>query len=122
MREQVLLSRAVYSAGTRVAKASQVTAFLRHDGTVERATGDGGVSLVDDEGATVTAARGEVHLNASNQPQVATLSGAIHYSMDDPLRQTRGEADESRADFDKDGLLKHVVLTGSVHLHERNRE
>ncbi len=124
MQKLLLLSRAVYTAATgdagkRVAKAGQVTAFLRQDGTVERALGEDGVSLVDDDGATVTAARGEVHLNAMNQPQAATLAGGVHYVVDDPLRQVQGEAAESHADFDRKGLLKHAVLNGAVHLHER---
>ena len=133
-KNQLLLARAVYTitgskagtdagshvASTRVAKASQVTAFLRPDGTVERALGEGGVSLVDDDGTTVTAARGEVHLKSGlNQPQTATLAGGVHYAADDPLRQARGEAEESHAEWDKNGLLKHAVMTGAVQLHER---
>ena len=132
-KNQLSLAHAVYTitggkprtqagtnvAGTRVVKAAQVTAFLRPDGTVERALGEGGVSLVDDDGTTVTAARGEVHLNGANQPQTASLAGGVHYVADDPLRQARADAEESHAEWDKNGLLKHAVLTGAVHLHER---
>jgi lipopolysaccharide export system protein LptA len=123
---QLLLSRARYTVsqgkdGTRVVKADHVTAFLRGGGSVDRAMGAGGVSLADTDGTMVTAQRGEVRLNAANKPQMATLSGEVLYGLDEPLRQIKGEAGESHADFDQDGLLKHAVLTGAVHLHERVR-
>ncbi len=69
----------------------------------------------------VTAARGEVHLNAESQPQTAVLSGNVRYMAEDSLRQARAEAEEGKADFDKAGLLKHVLMTGAVHVHERTR-
>jgi lipopolysaccharide export system protein LptA len=123
---QLLLARATYTVsqgkdGTRVVKAEQATAFLRAGGAVDRASGEGGVSLTDTDGTTASAQRGEVRLNAENKPQMATLAGEVRYGMDGPLRQIKGEADGSRADFDQDGLLKHAVLSGAVHLHERAR-
>ena len=84
-------------------------------------SGEDGVSLTDEDGATITAARGEVQLSAANQPQSGALSGNVRYVMDDPLRQARAEAEEGKADFDKAGLVKHVLMTGAVHVHERTR-
>jgi lipopolysaccharide export system protein LptA len=123
-QELLVLERAEYTvevgaASKRVTRAGHVTAFLRPDGSVERAVGEDGVSLLDEDGSTVAASRGEMNLNAANQPQTAMLAGEVRYSVDEPLRQVRGEADESHADFDKDGLLKHALLTGAVHMHER---
>jgi lipopolysaccharide export system protein LptA len=125
-RQQVLMSHAVYTAlggetGARVAKGERVTAYLRREGSVERVTAEGGVSLTDGAGGTATAERGEVHLSAENQPQMVKLAGAVRYAADAPLRQARGEAEEGRAGFDRAGQLEHVVLTGAVHLHERTR-
>ncbi len=125
-KEQLFLTRADYTvvsaaAGTRVTKAGKVTAFLRKDGSVEHAVGEDGVSLKDDSGATMTAARGEVHLNGQSQPQTGVLSGNVRYTTDDGLQKTSAETDEGKADFDKAGLLKHVLMTGAVHVHERTR-
>jgi lipopolysaccharide export system protein LptA len=49
------------------------------------------------------------------------MSGGVKYLLDDPLRQTQGEAAEGRATFDKAGHPEHVVMTGAVHLHEKVR-
>jgi lipopolysaccharide export system protein LptA len=123
---QLLLTRGKYTVslaggGTRVVTGDQVTAFLRGVGSVERAVGEGGVSLTDSDGTTVTAQRGEVKLSEASKPQMLALSGNVRYGVDQPLRQIKGEADASHADFDQDGLLKHAVLTGAVNLHERVR-
>jgi lipopolysaccharide export system protein LptA len=125
-QEQLFLTRAEYTvvsaeAGKRVTKGGRVTAFLRKDGSVEHAVGLDGVSMTDDSGATMTAARGEVHLNGASQPQTGMLSGNVRYTADDPLQKTSAETDEGKADFDKAGLLKHVLMTGAVHVHERTR-
>ena len=126
-QQKVILNRAVYTvaeseSGTRVAKGDEVTAYLRHNGTVERAIGVGNISLVDENGSTVKAAKGEAHFNEQNQPKVANLSGGVRYAADEELRQARGEAEIGNADFSQNGQLKHVALTGAVHLHERIRE
>ena len=125
-QEQLLLTHAEYTvvnaaAGTRVTRAGKVNAFLRKDGSVEHAVAEDGVSLTDEDGSTVTAARGEVHMSAENQPQTGVLSGNVRYVADDSLRQSKAEAEEGKADFDKAGLVKHVLMTGAVHVHERTR-
>jgi lipopolysaccharide export system protein LptA len=125
-KQKTVLTRAVYTilggeAGVRVAKADKVTAYMRRDGSVERAEAEGDVSLTDGTGSKVTAARGEVHLSETNQPEAATFGGGVRYASDEPLRQTKGEAAEGRGSFDKAGLLEHLLLNGAVHLHERTR-
>ncbi|MCU1323772.1 MAG: OstA family protein [Acidobacteriaceae bacterium] len=124
-RQQVLLSHAVYTvverdAGPRIAKGERVTAYLRHEGGVDRAQAEGGVSLTD-AGGTVSAQRGEVHLSAANQPQAATLAGDVRFATEDPLRQAQGQAQEGRAAFDTAGTLQHVTMSGGVRVHERTR-
>ena len=76
---------------------------------MEHAVGEDGVSLKDDSGATMTAARGEVHLNGASQPQTGVLTGNVRYATDDSMQKTSAETDLANADFDKTGLLKHVV-------------
>jgi lipopolysaccharide export system protein LptA len=126
LSESVVLTHATYTvvggdAGSRVAKAERVKAMLRHGGSVERVLAEGGVSMTDGAGATVTATRGEAHMTEANQPQTAMLAGSVRYGVDEALRQTRGEAEEAHGRFDKAGRLEHAVLTGAVHLHERTR-
>ena len=89
------------------------------DGTADRVEAEGSVILKSGDGETVTAPRGEVVLSAENQPQSAVMSGGVQFGTDEPLRHAKGGAAEGQVTFDKAGRLKHVVLTGGVHLNER---
>jgi lipopolysaccharide export system protein LptA len=129
-KQTAVLSQARYVAvggaagnggGGETAQAHHVVVHLRKDGTVERLQAEGEVTLTSGEGGTVTAPRGEMILSAENHPQSAVLTGGVKYGEDGPLRQAQGEAAEGHAAFDKAGRVEHVVLTGSVHLHERVR-
>jgi lipopolysaccharide export system protein LptA len=106
-------------AESRTAEAQHVVVHLRSDGSAERLEADGEVTLTGAGGGSVKAPRGEMTLNAQNQPQSAVMSGGVKYTVEEPLRQAQGEAGEGRAAFDKKGHLEHVVMTGAVHLHER---
>ncbi|MBB5339660.1 LptA/OstA family protein [Tunturiibacter gelidoferens] len=103
------------------AQARNVVVHLRPDGTAERIEAEGEVTLANGLGGTVVAPRGEMTLNAQNQPQSAVMQGGVRYSSDEPLRQAKGEASEARAVFDKAGRPEHVVTKGAVHLNERVR-
>jgi lipopolysaccharide export system protein LptA len=94
---------------------------LRKDGSAERVEADGEVTLTNGAGGSVVAPRGEMTLNAQNQPQSAVMMGGVKYGSDEPLRQAQGGAAEGRATFDTKGRLEHVVMTGAVHLQERVR-
>lgn len=124
--EQVLLTHAKYvvvggTDGGRTAEAEKATVHMRRDGSVELLQAEGGVRLATEAGAVVTGSRGEVRVSAANQPESAVLRGAVRLVEDGPLRQMRGEAEEGRAAFDKEGRVRQVGLTGGVHLHERVR-
>jgi lipopolysaccharide export system protein LptA len=129
--QRVVLSQAKYvaignagSAGSaegQTAEAQHVVVHLRTDGSAERLEADGDVTLTGAAGGSVKAPRGEMTLNAQNQPQSAVMSGGVKYTEEEPLRQARGEANEGRAAFDKKGHPEHVVMTGGVHLQERVR-
>ncbi|MGH9595901.1 MAG: LptA/OstA family protein [Edaphobacter sp.] len=111
------------SGGTegQTAAAQQVVVHLRKDGSAERVEAEGEVTLTNGAGGSVMAPRGEMMLNALNQPQSAVMMGGVKYGSDDPLRQAQGEAAEGRAAFDKKGHPEHVTMTGAVHLRERVR-
>jgi lipopolysaccharide export system protein LptA len=111
----------VSSAEGQTAEAQHVVVHLRTDGSAERLEADGEVTLTGASGESVKAPRGEMTLNAQNQPQSAVMSGGVKYTEEEPLRQARGEANEGRAAFDKKGHPEHVVMTGGVHLQERVR-
>src|SRR5271168_1484936 len=127
--ETMVLSQAEYvSVGGEVdgkdghtAQAQHVVAHLRKDGSVERVEAEGEVTLTNGAGGRLVAPRGEMVLNAQNQPQSAVMAGGVKYGLDDPLRHAEGEAAEGRAAFDKKGHLEHVVMTEAVHLKERVR-
>jgi lipopolysaccharide export system protein LptA len=123
--QTVVLSQAKYvsiggtsGAEGRTTQAQHVVVHLRNDGTAERVEADGEVTLTDGSGGSVVAPRGEMVLNAQNQPQSAVMTGGIKFSADKPLRRAKGEAGEGRAVFDKAGHPEHAVITGAVHLHE----
>src|SRR5216683_1158578 len=109
------------SAEGRTAEAQHVVVHLRSDGSAERLEAEGEVTLTGAAGERVKAPRGEMTLNAQNQPQSAVMSGGVKYAEEEPLRQAQGEAAEGHAAFDKKGHPENVVMTGAVHLHERVR-
>src|SRR6266566_2992573 len=109
------------SAEGRTAAAQHVVVHLRSDGSAERLEADGDVTLTGAAGESVKAPRGEMTLNAQNQPQSAVMSGGVKYKAEEPLRQAQGEAGEGRAAVDTKGHPEHVVMTGAVHLQERVR-
>jgi lipopolysaccharide export system protein LptA len=122
--QTIVLSQAKYvsvSGGAGGAEGQHVVVHLRRDGSAERVEAEGEVTLTNGAGGSVTAPRGEMRLNAQNQPQSAVMTGGLKYEADDPLQQARGEAAEGRAAFDKTGHPERVVMTGAVHLHERVR-
>ncbi len=123
--ERVVLQYAKYVVtspqGRRIVEAEKATAHLRSDGTAERVEAEGNVTLSNDDGAIVTAPRGEMTLSAQNQPQTAMMTGGVKLVENDPLRQIAGEASEGHVSFDKAGRPEHVAMTGAVHLHERQR-
>jgi len=111
----------VGGAEGQTAEAQHVVVHLRSDGSAERLEAQGDVTLTGAAGDTVKAPRGEMTLNAQNQPQSAVMSGGVKYNADEPLREAQGEAGEGRVAFDKKGHPEYVVMTGAVHLQERVR-
>lgn len=125
---QVVLTQAKYvlvggaKAGVgQTVEAEQMIVHLREDGSAERMEAEGAVTLTDGDGGRVVAPRGDVLLNAESRPQSAVLTGGVRYAADGALRQGQGESAQAKALFDKAGRLQHVVLTGTVKLHERVR-
>ncbi len=127
--QTMVLSQAKYvavggkagGAEGETAQAQHVVVHLRKDGSAERVEADGEVTLTNSAGGKVVAPRGEMVLNAQNQPQSAVMTGGVKYGADDPLRQTQAEASEGRAAFDKKGRPERVVMTGAVQMKERVR-
>ncbi|MBB5342662.1 LptA/OstA family protein [Tunturibacter empetritectus] len=125
--ERAMLTQAKYMAvggkggAEQTAQARNVVVHLRPDGTAERIEAEGEVTLMNGMGGVVAAPRGEMTLSAQSQPQSVVMLGGVKYSVDEPLRQAKGEAEEGRAGFDKAGRPEHVVMTGAVHLNERIR-
>ena len=109
------------AARGQTAQGQRVVVHLRSDGSAERVEAEGEVTLTNGAGGSMVAPRGEMDLNAQNQPQSAVMSGGVKYTEDDLLRQAQGEAAEGRAAFDKKGHPEHVVMSGAVHLRERVR-
>ena len=94
---------------------------LRSDGSAERIEAEGEVTLTNGAGGSVVAPRGEVVLNAQNQPVSAVMTGGVKYGSEEPLRQAQGAAAEGKAGFDNKGRLEHLTMTGGVRMQERVR-
>ena len=121
-RQQAFLTHAQYESPGEGATAEQATLYRRPDGTLSRVDAKGNVT-VQAQGATTVSQRADVMLNGASQPQSARLTGGVLYSMDEPLRQARGQADEATITFDKEAKPRpeHALLTGAVHMIERTR-
>src|ERR1700716_2911162 len=59
----------------QTAEAEHVMVHLRSDGTADRVEGEGEVTLTGESGESLKAPRGEMTLNAQNQPQSAVVWG-----------------------------------------------
>ncbi len=126
--KQVVLTQAKYvlvggakAAAGQTVEADRMIVHLRDDGSAERMEAEGAVTLTDGDGGRVVAPRGDVLLNAESRPQSAVLTSGVRYTADGVLRQGQGESSEAKVAFDSAGRLQHVVLTGTVKLHERVR-
>jgi lipopolysaccharide export system protein LptA len=108
------------SAGETV-EAEKMVAHLRSDGTVERMEGSDGVRLSNKDGGVVTAPEGEMRLGSENHIQSVMLHGGVKLVEDGPERQLRGEAAQGTLEFDKMRRPARAVMSGGVHLHERQR-
>jgi lipopolysaccharide export system protein LptA len=109
-----------HSAGETV-EAEKMTAHLRKDGSVERMEGNDGVRLSNKDGGVVTAQAGEVRMNSVNHAESMMLRGGVRLVEDGPERQVRGETVQGMVEFDKEQHPVRAVMTGGVHLHERQR-
>jgi lipopolysaccharide export system protein LptA len=125
---KVLLSQAKFvtvngegdgQSARQTVEARQATAFLRPDGSTERLIGEGGVKVTAGDDSQVTSQRGEVVLNEASKPESMVMTGDVHYTEENSLRQANGEAGQARAKFDGDGHIQRVFMTGSVRLNEK---
>lgn len=114
------LTHAGYSSLGQTIDAQQATLYTRPDGTVARVLAEGDVTGTE-SGERLVAQRADVLLNAKSQPQSAVLGGGLLYVADQPLRQSRAQADGATLAFDPQGVLHTAVFTGSVHMTERRR-
>ena len=105
----------------QTARGEHVVVHLRSDGSAERIEAEGEVTLTNGAGGSVVAPRGEVVLNAQNQPVSAVMTGGVKYGSEEPLRQAQGAAAEGKAGFDNKGRLEHLTMTGGVRMQERVR-
>jgi lipopolysaccharide export system protein LptA len=124
------LTHAMYVSQGEKIQAEHATIQTRQDGSPERVLAEGDVTS-EVNGATMTARKGDIHLTAKGQPEVAVLTGGLTYVSDQPLRQARGQADASTIRFDAKGQPMHAVFesaagsrehgTSPVHMVERTR-
>ncbi len=118
--QEAFLTNAKYASMGRTMAAKQATLHSRPDGTLARVEAQGDVTAVVD-GATIVSQRGDFVMNATNQLQSALLTGGVTYSLDMPLQQRRGKAEQAAIGFDAKGEANHAVFTGAVHMTERTR-
>jgi lipopolysaccharide export system protein LptA len=118
--QEAVLTDALYTSMGRTMAAKQATLHSRPDGTLARVEAQGDVTAVVD-GATTGSQHGDFVMNATNQLQSALLTGGVTYSLDGPLQQRRGKAEQAAIGFDAKGAANHAVFTGAVHMTERTR-
>src|ERR1035441_8573432 len=120
--QQAFLTHAQYDSTGRTVNAEQATLQRRADGTRARVEAQGNVTIRE-QGATTVSQRADVALNGTSQPRSAVLAGGGLYTLDEPLRQARGHADEATIAFDTQAKPQpeRAVFTGAVHTIERTR-
>ena len=126
---RVTLSQAKYvsvgagqSGTTQTTAAQQAVVHLRSDGGgVESLDAEGEVTLEQGDGGRIVSQRANVAMSADGRAQSVRLYDGVRYTVDEPLRQAKGESTEGRAAFDKKGRPEQVVLTGAVHFNEQVR-
>ena len=120
--QQAFLTHAQYDSTGRTVNAEQATLQRRADGTLARVEAQGNVTIRE-QGATTVSQRADVALNGTSQPRSAVLAGGVLYTLDEPLRQARGHADEATIAFDTQAKPQpeRAVFTGAVHTIERTR-
>jgi lipopolysaccharide export system protein LptA len=110
------------SDATQTAAAQQAVVHLRSDGSgVQSLDADGNVTLEQGDGTRVVSERANVVMGENGRAQTARLYEGVRYTVDEPLRQVRGESAEGRTTFDKMGRPQQVVMTGAAHFNERVR-
>ena len=120
--QQAFLTHAQYESQGRTVGADQATLHRRADGTLARVEAKGNVTIRA-QGATTVSQSADVALNDESRAQQAVLKGGVLYTVDEPLRQARGQADEATITFDKQAKPQpeHALLAGAVHIVERTR-
>jgi lipopolysaccharide export system protein LptA len=111
--ELATLENARYSSAGEAAAADEGRVHLRPDGSAERIDGDRHVRLEQAGEGVVTSDHVDVTLTAQSKPEVAILTGAVHYADDEALRQARGDAEQATLHFDGQGRVEHVALAGN---------
>lgn len=101
-------------------EAQRATAFLRTDGSAEKLTGEGGVTITSGDGSKITSERGEMLLTEANKPESMWMTGNVHYSSSTPSRNATGDAAIMRTSFDPQGHPAKVTLQGAVRLLEHS--
>lgn len=106
------------SSKKQTVEAQRATAFLRANGSAEKLTGEGGVTITSGDGSKITSERGEMLLTEANKPESMWMTGNVHYRSSTPGRNATGESADMRTSFDRQGHPTKVALQGGVHLME----
>jgi lipopolysaccharide export system protein LptA len=108
---------AVVNSGERMGKADHVVTYLRHDSSVERMQGEGGVVL--SEGTRhVTSSHLDATFSEASIAQWMKLTGGVKLEDTSAERPTYGTAHEVETSFDAKGSPAKIVATGGASILE----
>jgi lipopolysaccharide export system protein LptA len=103
----------VVHSGERTAKADHAITYLRHDSSVERLEGTGGVSLSQGT-RQVNASRLEAVFSTGSVVERMKLSGGVTLADSSTQKPMHGAAREADVAFDAKGSPAKIVATGEA--------
>ncbi len=112
------ITQPVMTSRGRTGRADLATAYLRKDGSIERAVAAGNVVMRAGT-RTITAPMLEAQLNVQNVLETARLQGGVSVVDSDPQRATRGTARQVDAVFNDKGEPASVTATGAARVEMR---
>jgi len=107
-------SPVVTSAG-RMGRSDHAITYLRHDSSIERLEGQGGVVLSQDT-RKVTASHLDANFSTTSVVQWMKLTGSVAILDTSAQRPMHGGANEAEINFDSKGSPSRIIATGAANV------
>ncbi len=114
--DTVALTRADWASGDRAARADSVLLWLRKDGSLYRAEGQGSVQM-HAASRVLRAPEAQAQFGNGNRPESAIFKGGVQFADASAAEVVHASATELTLSTDAGGVLHRAVADGAVQLH-----